>query len=280
MKLAYLSSLAIAGCVLGGIGPASAQIMSTDTPSTPHDIRVTITNEGNSSFTLTPLWFAFQDGTFDFFDAGMPASMSLENLAEDGIVDGLVNDFNMSGVPGNRQGLVLQPQGFPGAPVIEPGETGTAYITALNPADYRYLSFASMVIPSNDTFIGNDDPTAYQVFTAAGEINDPSGAYTIQIFGSDVWDAGTEENLGDGAAFSTIGGTATDTVGGSVGAAGDLSEFLNTTTPAQTTITDLIGSGELLATITISQVPEPTGSVLLLLGLVGGLGWRRHSAQP
>ena len=44
------------------------QLKSTDTPSTPTDIQVTVTNEGNSDFTLTPLWFGFQNGGFDLFD--------------------------------------------------------------------------------------------------------------------------------------------------------------------------------------------------------------------
>jgi len=54
-----------------------------------------------------------------------------------------------------------------------------------------------MVIPTNDSFIGNGDPLAYQVFNALGEINDMTGVFTIQVFGSDIWDAGTEVNVED-----------------------------------------------------------------------------------
>ncbi|MEM8866471.1 MAG: hypothetical protein AAGF31_13080, partial [Planctomycetota bacterium] len=119
------------------IDSAHGQV-STATPSTTSDIQVSIVNEGNSDFTLTPLWFAFQDGTFDTFDIGSAASSSIEAIAEDGIVDGLVDDFNASGQPGLRQGVVTAPGGFAGAPVIEPGETGTAFITPINPAAYQY----------------------------------------------------------------------------------------------------------------------------------------------
>jgi len=249
---------------------------STPTPSSANDIQVTITNEGNSDFTLTPLWFAFQNGGFDSFDVGAAASSAIEAIAEDGIVDGLIADFDASGQPGNRQGVVTAPGGFGGAPVIEPGETGTAFITPINPANYQYFSFASMIIPSNDTFIGNDDPMQYQVFNAAGEINDPSGTFTIQVFAGDVWDAGTENNDAMGAAFSTAGGTGT-TEGGVIGAAGDLSEFVGTGTPSGLTINDLITQGELVATITVSQIPEPSTVVLSLLGAVGiGLVARRN----
>ena len=261
---------------------AQAQLKSTATPSTPNDIRVTITNEGNSDFTLTPLWFAFQNGGFDLFDSGAAPTIGLEALAEDGIitpgpgtVSTLEEEFSAAGQPGDLQGAVFAPGGFGGAPVIEPGETGTAFITPINPANYQYFTFASMVIPSNDTFIGNESPTQYQVFTPSGDINDPSGTFTIQIFGDDVLDAGTEANDGLGAAFSTLGGTATDTTDG-IGPAGDLNEFLNSTTPSGITVTDFIGSSELLATITISQVPEPASMSLALLSVVGLISRRKR----
>lgn len=250
---------------------------STPVPSTASDIEITITNEGNSDFTLTPLWFAFQNGGFDAFEVGSAASPAIEAIAEDGIVGGLIADFDASGQPGNRQGVVTAPGGFAGAPVIEPGETATAYITPINPANYQYFSFASMVIPSNDTFFGNDDPMQYQVFNSAGEINDPSGTFTIQIFAEDLLDSGTEVNNAMGAAFSTAGGTGT-TEGGVIGAAGDLSELLGTSTPSGITIGDLITQGELVATITVSQIPEPSTVALSLLGALGvGFVARRRS---
>ena len=74
------------------------------TPSTPGDIRISITNEGASSFSLTPLWFGFHDGGFDVFDVGAAASASLESLAEDGMTAGLEGDFEALGALGDRQG--------------------------------------------------------------------------------------------------------------------------------------------------------------------------------
>ncbi len=255
---------------------ANAQLASTDVPSTPTDIQVTVTNEGNSDFTLTPLWFAFQNGGFDLFNTGAAPSPGLELIAEDGDVAVLTSEFDAAGQPGNRQGAVFAPGGFGGAPVIEPGETGTAYITPINPSNYQFFSFASMIIPSNDTFIGNESPTQYQVFTPGGDINDPSGTFTIQIFGNDLLDAGTEENNAMGAAFSTEGGSPTDTTDG-IGPAGDLNEFLNTGTPSGLTITDFIAPGELVATITISQLPEPSTVTLAMLSLGGIIVRRKRS---
>ncbi|MEN1680821.1 MAG: spondin domain-containing protein [Planctomycetota bacterium] len=249
---------------------------STPTASTPTDLKVTITNEGNADFTLTPLWFAFQNGGFDSFDAGSLASPAIEAIAEDGIVDGLIMDFDASGQPGNRQGVVTAPGGFPGAPVIENGETGTAFITPINPAAYQYFSFASMVIPTNDNFIGNDDPLAYQVFDAAGNINDPSGTFTITVLASDIWDAGTELNNGLGAPFSTAGGTATDTTDPIALEANNLADFVGITTPSGVTITNLYDPSDVVATITISQIPEPATLSLLALAPLGMVTRRRR----
>lgn len=241
------------------------------------DIQVTVTNEGNSDFFLTPAWFGFHNGAFDLFDAGSAASAALEALAEDGIVSGLQADFTAApGVPGDIQGVAANPAGFGGAPVIDPGETATAFVTPINPAAYQYFSFASMVIPTNDTFIGNGDPLAYQVFNSAGEINDASGTFTIQIFGSNLYDAGTEVNDTLGAAFSTAAGVSSDE-NGVVSILPDLSNLIGTNTPAGTTINDLIAPNELLATITVSVVPEPA-SAGLLLGSGMLLAWRRRRA--
>ncbi|MGF1578401.1 MAG: spondin domain-containing protein, partial [Gemmataceae bacterium] len=50
-------------------------------------ITVTVTNLAPSDGTLlTPVFLATTDGIYDFFDAGAPASTSLERLAEDGTV--------------------------------------------------------------------------------------------------------------------------------------------------------------------------------------------------
>lgn len=246
---------------------AWAQIKSTPSPSTSQDILVTVTNEGNSSFSLTPLWFVFQDGTFDLFNIGSPPTAGLELIAEDGDFSMLAGEFTAAAQPGDIQGVVTAPGGFGPLPVIEPNETGTAYITAPNPTSYQYVTFASMVIPSNDTFFGPESPTAYQVFNAAGEINDPSGVFTIQVFDSGVYDAGTEMNNDQGAAFSTTGGTPTDT-SDNVGPAGDLMEFDGVTAANGIVITDFIDTGELVATIRVSQLPEPSSALLTVMSAV------------
>ncbi|PZD74071.1 Haloalkane dehalogenase [Acaryochloris thomasi RCC1774] len=71
------------------------------------------------------------------------------------------------------------------------GETETFTVT-LNgtPEENRYFSFASMLFPTNDGFIGNDDPEAIEIFDASGNF---VGADFI-VTGADAWDGGTEVN--------------------------------------------------------------------------------------
>ena len=143
-----------------------------------------------------------------------------------------------------------------------------------DPMSNRYFSFASMVIPSNDAFIGNGGAMDYQLFDAAGNFNGP---VTIEIFGGEIYDAGTEVNDGLGAAFSANGGTATDEFL-FVRLHPGLDNFIGTDTVAGTTITSGIGSGELLATITIAQgIPEPGSLAVVAAGSAMVLIRRRRS---
>ena len=181
-------------------------------------------------------------------------------MAEEGDFSGISSKFSGFGT----DGAVFGHAGFPGAPVFDPGEL-TAAIFDIGPND-RYFSFASMVIPSNDAFIGNGDPLAYELFDVNGIFNGP---LTIDIVGSDIYDAGTEVNDGLGAPFSTNGGMSTDE-DGVVGPHPGLGNFLGTDTVAGTTIGSIPGPNTPFARITITQVvPEPaiSGMLVCLVGL-------------
>ncbi len=259
MNIQSFARLSAAGFLLsaGMVGAASAATL-----------KISVTNtQGADGVYLTPLFTALHDGSFDSFDSGSAASGSVENLAEEGNPGGLVADATAAGAVAN---VIFAPAGFGGAPVIDPGETATILLD-VDPSSARFLSFMSMVIPSNDIFIGNDDPMAYEVFDMAGNF---TGLGPIDVYSDDAWDAGTELNDGLGAPFNTAGGTATD-VDGLITPASDRLFFLNgQETVAGTTINLAQGRNQ-LARIEVSAVPLPAGLPLLLAGL-GAFGWMRR----
>ena len=155
----------------------------------------------SDGFFFTPVWSGFHDGSFDLFNSGEAASPGLELIAEEGNFSTLSAEFAGSGT----DGAVFSPGGFGGAPVFDPGETSSAVFDIS--ANDRYFSFASMIIPSNDAFIGNSNPLAYEVLDSNGEF---TGPIVIEIFGADIYDAGTEVNDAQGAAFSALGGISSD----------------------------------------------------------------------
>jgi hypothetical protein len=151
-------------------------------------LRVIIENRAPTNGTwLTPVWVGFHDGDFDTYGLNLPASVALERLAEDGNSDPLSAVFAASG-HGTIEGVIPADVGLP---QIGPGETATMTFVVDN-YDYHnnYFSFLTMVIPSNDAFIGNESPQAHRLFDAYGSF---LGAY-FTIYGSDVLDAGTEVN--------------------------------------------------------------------------------------
>ena len=155
---------------------------------------------------FSPLWVGFHDGSFDLFDIGSPASPAIERIAEDGDMSQLQADFLAATTEaGGLDAVITSPGGFEALPLFDPGETNAAFFT-LRPTEHRYLSFASMVVPSNDAFIANHDPKAIELFDATGTFK---GKQIYTILGSMVWDAGTELNTEMDAAF--INQTAPDT---------------------------------------------------------------------
>ena len=151
-------------------------------------IQVTITNlQAASGALLTPVFLATTNGTYDVFNVGQAASASLERLAEDGTRQPQIDAAFASG----RVNQAVSTNGGP----IAPGGTRSVVLTAFSSnTRSRFLSYASMVIPSNDAFIGNDDPTELNLFDSAGRLIQRSGSSAYIVGGDEVWDSGTEVN--------------------------------------------------------------------------------------
>lgn len=237
-------------------------------------ITVTIENTmAADSFFFTPVWIAAHDGSFDVYDGGTFASgwPGLTEIAEGGDTSVLSSHF-MSLQPDGRDATVTAVAFDGDAPVFSPGES-TSYVLGVGDASVnRYFSFASMVIPSNDLFFGNGDPTAHELFDGSGDFNGP---IVIEIYGRDVNDNGTEVNDAfGGAAFSANGGADQDEMElirdffTDPGDEAYLASFIGSMTGNGATIGSAFAADELIARITI--VPTPgTAAVLGLAGLAG-----------
>lgn len=152
---------------------------------------------------LSPGAFAVHTGDNPIYTEGEAASIGLEALAEAGPPDGFEGDpglvdelREMTGgmsvvsagayTPANTVADPNDPTGErPGAPPIAPGG---AFEFDVEAAPGRYLSFASMFVPSNDVFLS---PTPDGIALWPEGDGPVSGDVTDDVA---LWDAGTEPN--------------------------------------------------------------------------------------
>lgn len=183
LGLGTLALLALTAC-----GDDDSSTLISTVPDTSLEmITVTVTNlQPPDGVVLTPVFLAVQNGIYDMFDSGEAASASVERLAEDGTTAPRIEAALGSG--GVSAALATE------GPLM-PGESRSVTF-GVDPNDplTQYLSFMSMVIPSNDAFIGNEDPQAIDLFDASGELIVYQGSSAVIISGDQVWDSGTEVN--------------------------------------------------------------------------------------
>ena len=239
-------------------------------------VRVTVTNELDAGgFFFTPVWLGLHNGTFDSYNAGEtlnPDFSFSERLVEEGFTDTITSAFATSN-PSGLQGTLLSA----GAPPFGPGQSASMDFNVTDPTSQRYLSYMSMIVPSNDLFFGNDDPTEYELFDAAGNFNGP---LTILVLGQDVFDAGTEANdPADGGAFiagvdMALGTPTSETITRFLvlpGSGADLDELIGLVTASGDTISLPFTNTSLIASISIQAIPEPSSILLVSMG-VGAVG--------
>jgi hypothetical protein len=148
---------------------ALAEIAASNTTAAELDIK--ITNLTHSSW-FTPILIAAHSDSSQLFSAGSVASTSLQAMAEGGDISGLSADLtavNATIVENPAEGL------------LSPGASTSTSLNTDGAPDNMRLSIVSMLLPSNDGFMGLN----------AVEIPSDAGTY---IFDVSAYDAGTEAN--------------------------------------------------------------------------------------
>jgi len=163
------------------------------------DRQILVTFEVTGPLAFGQILLATHDGSYDFFTLGDLATPSLETMAELGNVSQLLADVPSSGSTAFSS---------------NPSALGTSFSAVLTINEVnKYFSYASMVLPSSDSFIGNDNPFSIdlsplltsntpiildidQLYDAGTEVNDfatsPGGPFVGQFLG--VAADGVDEN--------------------------------------------------------------------------------------
>ncbi len=161
-------------------------------------VRVTVTNLAEeNSVSFAPLQLGFHNGVFDpfnegevAFNTGDIASAPIVTIAEGGSGSTWFPAF-ADADPTATLGSVTP------APLL-PGQT-TSMVFDVDTAINQFFTFATMVVPSNDLFLGNDTPI--QLFDNNGNLL----ITEILQTGNSIWDAGSEVAIAENAAFLAIG---------------------------------------------------------------------------
>lgn len=175
-RSAFTAAALTAASLLSGVSTAEAV-----------EVTVTIDNlSPEQGIILTPLWVGFHEGNYDLYEPGLPSSAGLELIAEDGDVSILSESF----ASGNRTDGVITGDGISpdSPPLIGPGSS--ASLTFDVDADTPFFSYASMILPRNDAFIGNESGTSHRLFDANGSFIGTD----FVVIGNQIQDAGSEVN--------------------------------------------------------------------------------------
>ena len=240
--------------------------------ASPVNVIVTIENlAAANSVSFAPLRVGFNNGSFDSFNLGQTAGAPIVSIAEGGGGGAWFPAFAAAD-PTATLGTVLGP----GAPPLQPGQASSATFI-VDSAINQFFTFAAMVIPSNDYFIGNDDPMQYRLFDASGNLNLSS----ISLKASDIWESGSELFNPLNAAFLQIGTNALrDPENGVVTRDfAELSEFDGLVTATGYTFKSALTANTDIYKITfgVSAVPVPAALPLMASALgVFGLAKRRR----
>ena len=231
----------------------------------PQAVQFTFENlQPADGFFFTEPWVGLHAADFDLFDAGDRATPGLESLAEGGNTELLGGEFE-------QQGRLQATIGNGNVQFISPGEVIEGSIDVRNASAYPYVSYASMMIPTNDAFFGNDVPI--RIFDDNGNF---TGPVTIDVYGADIYDSGTEVNNASGAAGFSLGfngegsGESTDDPSGAIAPHPGFDNLVGLQTAAGTTVGS-DGSGAIAADEPVARITISLGDPINTVSAVGPL---------
>ncbi len=245
---------------------AAALLTTVGAQAMPTQVTVTIENLAPASgVAFAPLHLAFNNGSYDAFNLGQVAGAAIVSVAEGG-AGGAWQAAFAAADPGAVRGTV-------GGALFAGATAQGSYM--VDGTSNPFFTFAAMAIPSNDFFIGNDNPMEYQLFNAAGQLQISS----ITVKAREIWDAGSE--VFDPAAAAFVGNNDLRADQRSV-VAFNFAEFAGYNglqTPAGYTFNSQLAANTDVYRIsfTAAPVPEPQTYALMLAGLaaLGALARRR-----
>jgi hypothetical protein len=239
---------------------ASTALLATAATAAPVQVKVILESlVPANGISFAPMHVGFHNGSFDAFNLGEVATAPIISVAEGGPGTDWFPAF-----------AAAEPQATLGtiafAPLLPGGMLMKTFV--VDPMLNRFFTFASMAVPSNDFFVGNDDPMEYGLFDAGGLL----AINSITVKAGEIWDAGSEAFDPLNAAFVAGGNNDLRTPQHSVVAFnfGELAAFNGMTTAAGYTLdSQLRATDDILRfRFEVQAIPEPGTYALMLAGLV------------
>lgn len=154
------------------------------------DVTVTTSGVDEGFPILTPVTWAIHSEDTQLFEVGAAASAGLEAVAEDGNPMPLQMALGMDSEIASA-GVQTRPVGADANGPLLPGNSYTFSVVA--DAEHRFLSIATMIVPSNDLFLAFGEEGIALLDEAGNPRSNAEIAADISAT-LEAWDAGTEQN--------------------------------------------------------------------------------------